>query len=701
MWALIPIIVCGAASLSDAQSKSRLDLGDFFPYEVTIRTDPPDAEIRIVDSSQKFQNGKAMLRRGTYRVEVSKPGYKTRVEEINIAGENLSLTIRLEPLSQPSTKPKLFIKTIPQSATIQIMNISEKFYQGISLEPGSYHIQASASGYQTYNQWIDIQSGPDVNLDIRLEPIPEKGSLFISATPSDVTIEFLNANETFRQGIELKPNEYHLKASKTGYISKDFWVKIVPGEATRAEVRLDDTPSQSVLIIKTEPENATVRFLDSNQNYYDGVKLDPGTYHIEVSADDYKSESRWIEAKPGEMTRLTIPLQPSVPQIPDRQGKLFVTTRPPDANIQIMNIKPKFEQGMFLEPGPYRLKVTAPGYYASEKWIEINAGDVTNVDMVLDAVPQTTGALTVSTDPQNAKIELLNSSKAYEPGVTLDRGTYQLRVSADGYKPFERRISIATGEDKKLHVQLEVDIEKGRLFVKAEPRNAKIRLPEIKDVFHQGISLDPGKYKVSVTAPKYNPSDIEVEIKPKTDTNVDIALIPVESPQPRKRPPFRCAIFPWILKKSGSSYMHLILDSISTRIKRYDNNLFTLDYSFYPLSNDEIKLLDQTILSKSVQDRLWSDPSFFSSAKPEANVVAEIARKYGINAVLMGEFSAEQEAVDIWAETIRIYLIDTTTENVFSTRNHKRISIYMGDFKNEVDSMLRDIFQEYEHKILH
>ncbi|MDY6839219.1 MAG: hypothetical protein SWH78_14740 [Thermodesulfobacteriota bacterium] len=42
--------------------------------------------------------------------------------------------------------------------------------------------------------------------------------------------------------------------------------------------------------------------------------------------------------------------------------RLFVNTEPQNADIKILNIEPKFIQGMELKPGEYLLEVSAPGY---------------------------------------------------------------------------------------------------------------------------------------------------------------------------------------------------------------------------------------------------------------------------------------------------------------------------------------------------
>jgi len=46
------------------------------------------------------------------------------------------------------------------------------------------------------------------------------------------------------------------------------------------------------------------------------------------------------------------------------RSRLFVNTKPENAEVKILNIDPKFIQGVELEPGEYLLEVSAPGYRA-------------------------------------------------------------------------------------------------------------------------------------------------------------------------------------------------------------------------------------------------------------------------------------------------------------------------------------------------
>jgi len=63
--------------------------------------------------------------------------------------------------------------------------------------------------------------------------------------------------------------------------------------------------------------------------------------------------------------------------------RLFVDTVPSGATIKIMNIKPRFCQGIELAPGRYKVQVSAAGYRTHIKWISLAAGEDKKISISL------------------------------------------------------------------------------------------------------------------------------------------------------------------------------------------------------------------------------------------------------------------------------------------------------------------------------
>lgn len=74
--------------------------------------------------------------------------------------------------------------------------------------------------------------------------------------------------------------------------------------------------------------------------------------------------------------------------------------------------------------------------------------------------------------------------------------------------------------------------EAGRLYVSADPSDARIRILNITPPFEQGIHLNPGRYQLEVAADGYRMETRWVALKAGADKNVSIHLAKIESEPP-------------------------------------------------------------------------------------------------------------------------------------------------------------------------
>jgi len=81
-----------------------------------------------------------------------------------------------EPAPPPVVEPTyaLRVNAQPEDARIRILNIRERFHQGIDLKAGRYHIEVSKPGYHTLKRWERIR-GRDVTLDYTLRAVYDAG----------------------------------------------------------------------------------------------------------------------------------------------------------------------------------------------------------------------------------------------------------------------------------------------------------------------------------------------------------------------------------------------------------------------------------------------------------------------------------------------------------------------------------------------
>jgi hypothetical protein len=66
------------------------------------------------------------------------------------------------------------------------------------------------------------------------------------------------------------------------------------------------------------------------------------------------------------------------------KGNLFVSTVPANARIRILNIKPKFRQGIELDPGKYLIEVSQTGYQAVKRWETLDTKEKKTLEIRLE-----------------------------------------------------------------------------------------------------------------------------------------------------------------------------------------------------------------------------------------------------------------------------------------------------------------------------
>jgi formylglycine-generating enzyme required for sulfatase activity len=64
-------------------------------------------------------------------------------------------------------------------------------------------------------------------------------------------------------------------------------------------------------------------------------------------------------------------------------GRLFVKTDPEGARVRILNIGPRFHQGMELDSGSYHVEVSAAGHETMKQWIKLEFGEDKTINIQL------------------------------------------------------------------------------------------------------------------------------------------------------------------------------------------------------------------------------------------------------------------------------------------------------------------------------
>ncbi len=199
----------------------KLDRGDFiFSLGASVgvsieQPSPTETKVNIslkcnVSGARVFVDGREMgttplprlaLSPGEHRIRVEKEGYDPFKEWVNLhRSRHISLDIGLN--KQRPRKGHIFVETEPEEAKVRILNIHPKFYQGMELAPGRYHVEVSARGYKKKRSWVDLDAGEDKHIDIRLKHLKSGGEVMSQplkgrgTSAQEISLDFADTDVT-------------------------------------------------------------------------------------------------------------------------------------------------------------------------------------------------------------------------------------------------------------------------------------------------------------------------------------------------------------------------------------------------------------------------------------------------------------------------------------------------------------------------
>ena len=152
-----------------------------------------------------------------------------------------------------------------------------------------------------------------------------------------------------------------------------------------------------------------------------------------------------------------------------------------------------------LPAGVVELTLGADEHQTIQVRAEVPMNGVGLLESALEPIPY--GTLTLELEPSDATVTLPDVRIGYRPGVRLPEGAHRVVVRGVGYQEAERTVTVS-GESR-VRIQLAVDPQPFTVVV--EPANAAIRLPDITQAYEPGLLLDPGDYRVEVSAAGYQP----------------------------------------------------------------------------------------------------------------------------------------------------------------------------------------------------
>jgi hypothetical protein len=480
---LLLAVVCAVCLLpleASAQDKGRL----------FVTTDVNTPVIRFLNTPTTYHPG-IKLPAGTYVIQVNAEGYAPKTKTVTVqAGKDTRLDISLktsdktEEVTAESTaekpeeqtpprsgKERVFVRVKPEDARVRILNIGPSFEQGMELGPGEYIVEVYKDGLDKQVRTVRVEKGKDLEVSFDLTgkadtqasqaeapapaPQPETpaqpeqeesastGKLYVTTTPKDARVVLPEVEASFSQGMALKPGEYLIQVSGEGFQTSELQAEVFAGKDTRVAI---------TLVADAEPEPT------------------PKPVPEESESEEPKPEAAEKVAKGKE--------------------RLYVDVIPEDASIRILNIAPKYEQGIEVGPGKFEVEIKKSGYETQTHIVEVEEGAHKRVSFDLrppeerkaagdqgDATPgseelefedPSKGKLIVNVDVEDATIKLMDIRAPFTQGIELAPGSYRVQVSKEGLGTKEFTAAVTAGKITRVHVPLQPRPERAEVTAEKE-----------------------------------------------------------------------------------------------------------------------------------------------------------------------------------------------------------------------------------------
>lgn len=249
-------------------------------------------------------------------------------------------------------------------------------------------------------------------------------------------------------------------------------------------------------------------------------------------------------------------------------ARLYVNVSPVTADVQVQETgrakQTPYKEGMRIEKEQkYTITASAPGHESQTRTAYVSSSEnvariqfrlerLSNVSQAVDQGAQTehttgdddeqTAGLYIYYLPASAQVRVAKKDSSYRDyvsGMKVERGSvYEIWGYADGYKPFNKTISVDSS-DSKINVSFEMEkvqhTDKDQaadsipLYINASPSNAHTRIKPSGGSYipySDGMRLETGtSYRIDVSAPNHEEKTFVKYLFPHEEiARVDVTL---------------------------------------------------------------------------------------------------------------------------------------------------------------------------------
>jgi TonB family protein len=273
-------------------------------YSFTILPAPVDATVTFLNVQEDYQP-RMRLAPGSYHVEVSRQGYATKRQWVEVKNVPVSTNIVLERDQTVASQPRpqasdtgINVTGSPQGAIVLINGtFMGRLPAKVKLNPGTaVTVRVEADGYQPAQQDIRVPIDQYLDLNWNLTRAISRFALTIETKPADATVKILNIGPRYTAGMELEPGNYEVELARAGYKTQTLTVAITDRDVYRS---ISLTPERASLVVEVTPADATLTLVDWDEPFQQGMDLPLGTYQVRASRDGYAMQLKSVRIAEG------------------------------------------------------------------------------------------------------------------------------------------------------------------------------------------------------------------------------------------------------------------------------------------------------------------------------------------------------------------------------------------------------------------
>jgi formylglycine-generating enzyme required for sulfatase activity len=299
--------------------------------------------------------------------------------------------------------------------------------------------------------------------------------LDIQPEPDRVDVQGALLTPQLRGYYLLQPGTYRLLAVKTGYTPLETDLVVADQDRQTLSLTMEKLPGRLDITAHEADRPDTVvdqaRVLidrtDVGTTPLEDLQVAAGEHHLRIEADLYRPlETPLTVEGMDRRQRLSYALIPHYAQV-------TMASDPPEAVILVDGVRQGLTPATLpMAAGQRHLELRHPGYKPWTQTVPIDAGPpVTLETAVLDPLD---GRLAIDSQPKGANVMVGRQYRGQTP-LTVDLPpdiSHKIQLSKSGYAPASREITLTSGEETALRIDLAP--RKGIVHLRGAPQGASL-----------------------------------------------------------------------------------------------------------------------------------------------------------------------------------------------------------------------------------